>query len=384
MAFSDLPFPRDSLVFPSRDAVQDYLVAYSGSLRHLVRFSTRVENIRLWQSDGKDRWDVTFTSLETNRSSTTTYDAVVVASGHYSLTYLPEIKGIRDFHSCYPGVISHAKLYRTPAPYAKKKVILVGNAASGLDIGAQISGVCRKPLLLSVQTATPRHNLDFIQAEEVGVIEEFLVNERGVRFRDGRIEKDLDAIIFATGYLFSYPFLSSLKPQLVKDGRRVHGLYQELFHIEHPALVFPGLPIKVVPFSVCESQAAIISRTWANRLPLPTREEMHKWEEEEAEKRGASFHVWPKGGDAEFVNAVHERLREGVGKKPPRWDDELMWERQVYADAKLKFEMEGRSAKSLAELGFVYSNDGIQRATADGISLFESGWWERIGRPEGP
>jgi cation diffusion facilitator CzcD-associated flavoprotein CzcO len=366
MMFSDLPFPQDSLIFPSRDAVQDYLVAYSGSLRHLVKFSTRVEDIRLWQSDGKDQWDVTSTSLETNLSSTTTYDAVVVASGHYSLTYLPEIKGIRRFHSCYPDVITHAKLYRAPAPYENKKVVVVGNAASGLDIGAQISDVCRKPLLLSVRTATPRPNLDFIQGDEVGVIEEFLVDHRGVRFRDGRIEKDLDAVIFATGYLFSYPFLSSLKPQLVKDGRRVHGLYQELFHIEHPTLVFPGLPIKVVPFSVCESQAAIISRTWANRLPLPSMEEMHKWEEEEEGKRGASFHVWPKGGDVEFVNTVHEKLGEGVGKRPPRWDDELIWERQVYADAKLKFEVEGRTAKSLAELGFVYPNEGIHKTTADG------------------
>jgi cation diffusion facilitator CzcD-associated flavoprotein CzcO len=311
--------------------------------------------------------DVTFTSLDTNISSTTAYDAVVVASGHYSLKYLPEIKGIREFHARHPGVITHAKLYRTPAPFENKKVVVVGNAASGLDIGAQISGVCRKPLLLSVRTATPQPNLQFVGAEEVGVIEEFLVDERGVRFQDGRVEKDLDAVVFATGYLFSYPFLS-LKPQLVKEGRRVHGLYQELFYIDHPTLVFPGLPIKVVPFSVCETQAAIISRTWANQLPLPSTEEMHQWEEAEAGKRGASFHVWPKGGDAEFVNSVHDKLRGGVGKVPPRWDDELIWERQVYSDAKLKFEIEGRTAKSLAELGFVYSSEGsgaTQEASAD-------------------
>ncbi|KAK0651854.1 hypothetical protein B0T16DRAFT_88560 [Cercophora newfieldiana] len=366
MAFSDLPFPQESLIFPSRDDVQDYLVTYSRSLRNLFKFSTRVEDVRVWQSggDGKDQWDVTFTSLETNISTTTTYDAVVVASGHYSLTYLPEVKGIREFHSAHPGVITHAKLYRTPTPFAGKKVVIVGNAASGLDIGAQISGVCRK-LLLSVRTATPKPNLDFVGAEEVGVIDEFIVEERSVRFRDGRVEKDVDAVVFATGYLFAYPFLTSLKPELVKDGRHVHGLYQEIFHIEHPTLVFPGLPIKVVPFSVCESQAAIISRTWANLLHLPTRVEMHKWEEEETEKRGSSFHVWPKGGDAEFVNRVSDELRGGAGKNPPRWDSELIWEREIYSDAKLKFEIEGRRAKSLAELGFVPESTKEASAVGD-------------------
>jgi len=134
----------------------------------------------------------------------------------------------------------------------------------------------------------------------------------------------------------------------------VHGLYQELFHIDHPTLVFPGLPIKVVPFSVCESQAAIISRTWANLLPLPSTKEMHEWEETEAQKRGTSFHVWPKGADAEFINSVHRRLMDGEGKAPPSWDEELIWERQIYSDAKLKFEMDGRTANSLDELGFVF------------------------------
>lgn len=356
MQFSDLPFPEDSLIFPPRGLVQDYLVLYSQDIRHLIHFSRLVQDVRLRPEDGKDQWDLDVLSLETGEVTTATYDAVVVASGHYSVTYLPAVKNIGQFHSAHSSVITHAKHYRTPAPFAGKKVVVVGNAASGLDIAAQINGVCRKPLLLSVQTPTPGPNLEFVGAEEVPVIDEFLVAERGIRFADGRVERDVDAIVFATGYLFTFPFLTSFQPPLLTNGRRVHGLYRELFHIEHPTLVFPGLPIKVVPFSVAESQAAIFSRTWANLLPLPSREEMHKWEDEESQKRGASFHVWPKGGDAEFINSVHDWLSQTgtTGKIPPRWDDELMWERKFYADAKLKFEILGRTAKSLAELGFEY------------------------------
>ena len=360
MQFSDLPFPEDSPIFPHRGLVQDYLVLYSQDIRQCIQFSRLVQDVRLRPVDGKDQWDLDILSLETGKVTTATYDAVVAASGHYSVTYLPVVKNIKQFHSVHPGVITHAKLYRAPASFVGKKVIVVGNAASGLDIASQINSVCRKPLLLSVQTPTPGPNLEFVGAEEVPVIDEFMVVERGVKFADGRVETDVDAIVFATGYLFTFPFLTTLQPPLLTDGRRVHGLYRDLFHIDHPTLVFPGLPIKVVPFAVAESQACIFSRTWANLLPLPSRADMRKWEAEESQRRGASFHVWPKGGDAEFINWVHswisqvETAGKTAGKMPPRWNNELIWERQIYADAKLKFEISGRTAKSLAELGFEY------------------------------
>ncbi|KAL2023843.1 hypothetical protein VTK56DRAFT_1110 [Thermocarpiscus australiensis] len=356
MGFSDFPMPKDLLIFPSREDVQNYLVEYARDIRHLIKFSTQVKDIRLRQTEGKDQWDVDTLCLRTGKTSSATYDAVVVASGHYTAVYIPDVKGIAEFHKAHPNVISHSKHYRTPGPFADKKVVIIGNAASGLDIAAQISPVCQKPLLLSVQTATPQANLEYSGAEEVPVIEEFLLAERGIRFQDGRVEKDIDAVIFATGYLFSFPFLTSLIPPLVTDGRRVHGLYEHMFHIDHPTLVFSRLPIKVVPFPLSESQAAVFSRTWANLLPLPPVEEMRKWEEEEAERRGTKFHVWPEGGDAEYINSVHDWIsRSGTpGKEPPHWSAELVWQRKIYLKAKLKFELDGRTARSLEELGFEY------------------------------
>ncbi|KAK4189603.1 pyridoxal phosphate-dependent transferase [Podospora australis] len=359
MPFTDFPFEKDLLIFPSRQDVQDYLVKYSQDIRHLIKFSNQVEDVRLRQADGKDQWDVEVRSLKTQELTSAAYDAVVVASGHYSIVYIPEIKGIADFHKAHPEVISHSKYYRTPGPFTDKKVIVVGNAASGLDIAAQISKVSQKPLLLAVRTATSEANLAYSGAEEVPQIEEFLVDDRAVRFQDGRIEKNIDAVIFATGYLYSFPFLKSLEPPLVPDGRRVRGLYKHLFHIDHPTLVFPGLPMKVVPFPVSQSQAAIFSRIWANVLPLPSVEEMRRWEDEEAENRGSNYHVWPVGGDSEYINSVYDWIsRSGTpGKEPPHWSPELVWQRTIHMKAKLQFELEGRKAKSLEELGFEYRPD---------------------------
>jgi cation diffusion facilitator CzcD-associated flavoprotein CzcO len=360
MAFSDLSFPETSLVFPSREDVQDYLVKYSQEIRHLIRFSTLVRDVQLRQENGKDQWDVTFASTMDDTVQTTTYDALVVASGHYSTTFIPEVHNLAAFHKAHPSVVMHTKSYRTPDPFADKKVIVVGNAASGLDIASQISRVCQQPLLLSVRTPSPPDNLAYVGAEEVPVIEEYLVNERGVRFEGGRVERDVDAIVYATGYLFTFPFLPFMVPPLVSNGRRVYGLYNDLFHIDHPTLVFPGLPIKVVPFPLGESQAALFSRVWANELPLPSAKKMKDWEDEEAQRRGTAFHVWPKGGDGDFINYTYDTIIQSrtPGKIPPRWDDELLWQRKIYFEAKLRFDKGGHVAKTLEELGFLYQPEG--------------------------
>jgi cation diffusion facilitator CzcD-associated flavoprotein CzcO len=364
MAYSDLDFPEGVEIFPSRQAVQSYLLKYAEDVRSRIRFSTIVEQVRLNALNGKDQWTVEAHSTVTGESTVEQFDAVVVASGHYSTTFIPDIKGIRDFHARHPGVISHSKAYRSPTPYTGKKVVVVGNSASGMDIAAQINRVCRHRLLLSVESETPPDNLAFIGAEEVPPIEQFLSEERGVRFKGGRTETDIDRIMFATGYLFSLPFLTSLSPPLVTNGRKVHGLYKDLIHIDHPTLVFVGLPIKVVPFPLAESQAALFTRIWANQIDLPSKEDMRRWEAEASQQRGPAYHVYPKGGDVEFINGTHELLAKSrtPGKEPPYWGQELRGQRGIYFEAKLKFDQQGQTAKSLQELG--YSLDSLHKAAA--------------------
>lgn len=361
MAFSDAPFPPGLLVFPARDSIEDYLKDYAKEIRDLIAFCREVTQVRLRDLDGRDAWDVQTRSTTTGEVTEETFDAVVVANGHYATPFMPAIPRIREFHEAHRGVITHAKVYRSPHAFAGKKVVVVGNAASGMDIGSQISRVCRSPLLLSVRTATPPETLAWIGADEVPPIEEFLVSERGVRFEGGRIETDIDAVVFCTGYLYSFPFLQDMDPPLVRSGRRVHGLYKHFIHIEHPTLVFPGLPVKVVPFPESEAQAAIFARLWANALPLPSVEQMTAWEEAEAAKKGDAIHVFAKGEDDAYIREMHEwaaTATSTTGKEPPLWDEELRWQRRVFAEARLKFQQEGCKAKSLDELGFHFVPEG--------------------------
>jgi cation diffusion facilitator CzcD-associated flavoprotein CzcO len=358
MQYTEAGFGTDerTRIFPVRDVVQSYLESYARDVRPWIRFSTSVVDVALRQEDGRDRWDVRSRDLTTSAEEVETYDAVVVASGHYSTAYVPDMEGIRAFDAKWPGMITHSKSYRTPEVYRGKKVLLVGNSASGLDIALQIVKVCERPLFVSVRTPTATEVRENAGFEEVVEIRRFLVEERGVELKDGRVITGLDAVLFCTGYLFSFPFLKSMDPPLVTDGRRVYGLYKHFIHIRHPTLVFVGLPIKVMPFPLMQAQASVFARIWADTLTLPPRKAMEEWERKEAEGKGSKFHVFPKFADAEYINGMHDWAIQdkGKGKEPPEWSDEMLWQTGIYPQARLKFEQTGKTARTLEELGFVY------------------------------
>ncbi|KAI1311491.1 hypothetical protein F5Y03DRAFT_343271 [Xylaria venustula] len=410
MKYSDLGFTTDGKgkgtsdgceIFPTRQVVQEYVLHYARDVRHLVRFSTQVTDISLQTalseaSPGrefqiKEKWTVRSTDLITEVPRVEIYDAVVVASGHYSTPYIPPIPEISTFADTHPGTISHSKAYDKASAFAGKRVVIVGSGPSGLDIASQISAICASPLIISARSAIPEDMGKHIgvggKVRVVGQIKRFLVNEKGIEVssaptspgtetEDENTERilDIDAIVFCTGYLYAFPFFSqsslpSSTPPLITDGRRVHSIARHFIHTYHPTLVFPGLPIKIIPFPLSEAQAAVFSRLWGNRLPLPSHEELQNWEREDEQGKGPegervpgkSFHVFPKGGDARYINALHDwalRAREGEkrgkGKEPPFWGDEELWQRGIYVQAKIRFEETGRKAKTLEELGFVH------------------------------
>ncbi|APA13535.1 hypothetical protein SS1G_07828 [Sclerotinia sclerotiorum 1980 UF-70] len=361
MCFSDRPFRSDSLLFPTREDVQEYLIHYSGEVRHLIRFSEQVQNIRLEPENGQDRWEITSKSTITNNEIKETYDAVVIANGHYSVPFIPDVPGIKEFNSAHPSIISHSKIFRSPASFAGKKVIVVGNGASGLDIGTQISKVCKRPLLNSVRTSSGEAEDG---KEGVPPISEYLADIRGVRFDDGRVEKDIDAIVYCTGYFYSYPFLNALNPPVVVTGRRVVGSYQHLFDIQYPTLAFTALPQKVIPFPISEVQSAAISKVWSNKLFLPSKEEMNLWEQEREKEHGngTSFHIFGYPHDAEYINGLHDWVKgseDGFSKEPAYCDEKTLWIRKVYGDIRKKFIEDGEKAKTMEELGYDFEKRDV-------------------------
>jgi len=133
MQYSDQDFLPESLLFASRQDVQTYLIKYSQDVRHLISFSTQVEVIRPVSKSGRHYWELASRSVITKKEREAEYDAVLVANGHYSLPFIPEVTGIEAFNATFPSIITHSKEYRSAERFKNKKVIVVGSAASGLD-----------------------------------------------------------------------------------------------------------------------------------------------------------------------------------------------------------------------------------------------------------
>ncbi|KAJ5689291.1 hypothetical protein N7462_003683 [Penicillium macrosclerotiorum] len=369
MRFSDKPFPLDAQLFPKHHMVQQYLEEYAESIRDRIHFETQVVDVR--PHDPKlSTWKVTTANLHDGINTTRTYDAVVVANGHYTVPNIPDIAGIAAWDKAYPESISHSKLYDSPNPFCGKKVVVVGNSASGLDIGAQINEVSEGKIIVSQRSESylaASAPSDKIICPE---IVEFLpptTHQRGIRFADGRIEGNIDAVVFCTGYFYSYPFLSSLSPPVVTDGLRTRNIYQQLFYIEHPTLVFPALAQKVIPFPIAENQAAVFSRVWSQRLHLPSKQEMQAWEKAEVTHKGdaKSFHVLQFPLDADYLNFLYGwaasakpqpgLANRGNGEYGTHWGERERWMRALFPDIKRAFVQKGDQRcgiKTLESLGF--------------------------------
>ena len=366
MRHSDKPFPADSQLFPQRDIVTQYLDEYADDVRHLIKFRSQVLDVqRKTRGTGSTAWLIRSQNLVTKEETNARYDAVAVASGHYTVPHVPDIAGVREWSETYPGTVSHSKNYRRPEEYRGKKVIIVGNSASGLDIGAQIGTMCRHPLLISQRSQSELLPGTASYKEDVSEIIEFLPpksHSRAVRFKDGRVEKDIDAVLFCTGYLYSYPFLPALQPELITDGFRVQHLYQHIFYIEDSSLSFLALPMKIIPFPLSEAQAAVVARVWSGRLKLPSKAAMYGWEQETiiTQGPGKSFHtlLFPK--DLNYQNYLYDwtaLTSLDVGKMPSRWSGKEAWAREKFATMKKAFAEKGEERHGITtmeQLGFNY------------------------------
>lgn len=261
---------------------------------------------------------------------------------------------------------------------------MVGKSASGFDIGSQISRICRRPLLVS-QKGIDGIILDQYE-EDVPEIVEFIVERRALRFANGRLEEEIDAVVFCTGYLYSYPFLSSMEPPLISDGARTQHVYKQIFYNRHPTLAFVGLPQKIIPFPLFESQAAVIARVWADRLQLPCLEEMKAWEQETIRERGdgKSFHVLGFPLDADYINEMHEWSLQaqpnGMGKTPPLSGERERWIRERIPLIKRAFVEKGDERFKITKienLGFIYGLPNGSGASQESVSETLDFWGGR-------
>jgi len=230
-----MPFPGAPDRYPGRDEVADYLERYAEDLDVDIQTNTRVETI---QQNGK-RFLV-----HTEDGQRLPASGIVAASGSFSNPHRPSFPG----EEAFTGELSHVADYRNPAPYAGRRVVVVGAGDSAAQVANELAPV-------ATVTIATRHPVRFIPqrlggqdvhywfretgfdtlpaiwlrkitggsvvTDSVGfeqTLAEGRVDRRpmfvalegdGVVWSDGQREP-IDAIILATGYRPSLPYLREL------------------------------------------------------------------------------------------------------------------------------------------------------------------------------
>ncbi|QHJ06917.1 flavin-containing monooxygenase [Hymenobacter busanensis] len=133
MSFSDYEYPAGTPMFPTNQQVLAYLTGYArqfGVDAH-VRLNTRVELI----SRGPAGQYVIWTVNRDGERRTEVFSHVIVATGRYNKPRYPSTPGLDHFR----GRVLHSFDYRGREAFTGKRVLVVGNSISGLEIASDLA-----------------------------------------------------------------------------------------------------------------------------------------------------------------------------------------------------------------------------------------------------
>lgn len=199
-------------------------------------------------------------------------------SRHFFDPLIPSIPGLEYFG----GLVMHSHDYRDPHPFQGKHVVVLGASSSGQDISLEIAKMAERVYL------SHKGHLSCKLPDNVEECRPMsCVSSNGVVHFDDGEQKEVDAILFCTGYNFSFPFLQSDCGVEVSDNR-VTPLYKHVFSTKYHTLSFVGLCLRICPFPVFSFQAQFIAAVLSGKAKLPSEEEMNAEEEQEFKEKLAS------------------------------------------------------------------------------------------------
>ncbi|KAG8162203.1 hypothetical protein KVR01_007968 [Diaporthe batatas] len=326
-------------------------------------FDTRVEEAVKNAATG--RWEVRTKTLRKDEDGkhsfherSWTFDAVVVAAGHYHVPLIPEVPGLAEWKRKYPDRVRHSKSYRYPHHYKDQNVLLIGAGVSSLDIAKELDGLANKTYQSSRggifdldKSLLPPNS------ERVSGLKSFKLDEGKsvssgsetpgapipgtVHLTDGRVLHDIHHVIIASGYQTTYPFLTGLESEAIDaddadekiiitaDKCVTHNLHKDIFYMPDPTLTFVGVPYYTSTFSMFEFQAEVVARVYKGLATLPSEEEMRREYAARKEKggKGKAFHSLIQN-QVPYMEEILAWVNEGVeerGIEPMKGVDEAWY-----------------------------------------------------------
>lgn len=326
----------------STENVLDPLITNSKVTNRLLQFAEKfhlVDHVRLNSevvdirktSDGK-QWKVTVKKTSKNDPNaqwyTEYFDAVIVSTGHYSVPYIPRIKGLSSWNKELPSSLFHSKSFRDPKIFKDKVCLFVGTGLSGIDILQYAFPVAKQVIVSRSVGKEEIYEWLTKAANSDGLIVKPRIKElkpskqRKVIFEDDSIISGVDYIIFSTGYHWHYPFLNTEDTGVSIVGKNgaspdgssmVKGLYRNTFSIKDPTLAFVGVTLTPFKWPSFELEAAAIAGTWTNNGAWPDKQDQVASVQIRVKQTGESilFHYYPVTHFAKYIEEVREFLPKG-------------------------------------------------------------------------
>lgn len=140
-SLAHLPLPREYPKYPTKDQYAAYLRGYARHFGLRVVAGCAVRSIR----PAGGRWQIAADCGEWRAR------VVVLATGQYGEPVLPDWPDRAE----YRGELLHSSSYRNAAPYAGRRVLVIGIGNSGAEIAADLAEGGAAAVAISIRTQPP-------------------------------------------------------------------------------------------------------------------------------------------------------------------------------------------------------------------------------------
>ena len=217
--------------FPPRLVLRDYVLGKGkkNNIDRFIRFSTVVRHA---EPKG-EQFILTSQNLKTKEEKQEIFDYLIICSGHFSVPNLPTYPGIDDFK----GRVMHSHDFRDAAGFKGQKMLLIGNSYSAEDIALQCNKYGVEDITLSYRSAAT----GFKWPKGIREIPQLVKYEDDVfHFIDGSTDT-FDVVMFCTGYLHHFPYLTESIRLVAKNHIFIDGLYKGVVLNKNPRVMYIGM-----------------------------------------------------------------------------------------------------------------------------------------------
>ena len=134
--YEDFPLPESASDYPSHKELLNYFNAYTDhfDIRKLIKFGTVVTSCKKIK---EDKWEVEWSSLESEEKNINEFDALVVCNGHHHKPRYPNYPGE------FTGDFIHSHEFKSAEPFRNKRILVIGGGNSACDVAVETARVSK-------------------------------------------------------------------------------------------------------------------------------------------------------------------------------------------------------------------------------------------------